>query len=197
MNFLAHFHLARPTDASRSGALLGDFVRGPRESLLESYPEDLVDGIMLHREIDAFTDRHPVFLKAKMLLAPERRRFAGIIIDVFFDHFLAQTWSHYSDESLAGFIDNIYQILDRRSSWMTPELREIIPRMKTENWLGTYGTIEGLALTFRRISTRRDFLKPLIGSEDDLTNHYHSLGKAFRQFYPEAREFARTLDRCP
>ena len=194
MNFLAHFHLAHPSDASRTGALLGDFIRGPRESLLETYPGDLVDGIMLHREIDAFTDSHPVFLKAKMLLAPQRRRFAGIIIDVFFDHFLAQNWADYSSQSLPEFIKDIYEVLERQNHWMTPELSRIIPRMQSENWLGTYGTIEGLALTFRRISRRRDFLEVLIGSEEDLTNHCHSMGKAFRKFYPEALAFARTLD---
>lgn len=194
MNFLAHFHLARPSDASRTGALLGDFIRGPREALLETYPEDLVDGIMLHREIDAFTDSHPVFLKTKMLLAPQRRRFAGIIIDVFFDHFLAQNWADYSDQPLPGFIQDIYEILERRNKWMTPKLNELIPRMKSENWLGTYGTIDGLAITFRRISRRREFLKVLIGAEEDLTAHYHSMGRAFRDFYPEALEFARSLD---
>jgi len=77
---------------------------------------------------------------------------------------------------------------------MTPELREIISRMRSEDWLGTYGTIEGFALTFRRIRNRRDFLKIFVGSEEDLTNNYHSTGKAFQAFYPETLEFARFQD---
>ena len=172
--------------------MLGDFVRGTRDDLSARFPPDLVEGILLHRAIDYFTDQHPVFLRSKLLLAPERRRFAGIIIDVLFDHFLAQNWSQYSRIPLPEFIDEMYALLDRNSAWMTPELREIIPRMRSENWLGTYGTIEGLALTFRRISRRRAFLAPIIGAEDDLTAHYHSFGKAFREFYPDALVFSET-----
>lgn len=191
LNFLAHFHLAHPTDASRVGGLLGDFARGTPENLLTRFPKELVDGIMLHRVIDRFTDTHPVFLRSKNLLHPTRRRFAGIIIDIFFDHFLAQLWSDYSKIPLPGFIEEIHDTLDRRKDWLTPELLELVPRMKTENWLGTYGTIPGLALTFRRVSQRRDFLAPLSGAEKDLTDHYQSFGRAFREFYPEVISFAK------
>lgn len=191
MNFLAHFHLAHATDASRVGALLGDFARGTPESLLSQFPKEVVQGIMLHRVIDRFTDSHPVFLRSKALLHPTRRRFAGIIIDIFFDHFLAQLWADYAEIPLPRFIQEIHDTLDRRADWLTPELLEVVPRMKDENWLGTYGTIPGLALTFRRVSQRRPFLAPLAGAEADLTDHYQSFGRAFREFYPEVILFAR------
>lgn len=191
MNFLAHFHLAQATDASRVGALLGDFVRGTPESLLQSHPRELVDGIVLHRAIDRFTDQHPVFLESKRLLDPSRRRFAGIIIDIFFDHFLTQLWSDYNRRSLRRFIAEIHETLDRRSAWLTPEVAAIIARMKKENWLGTYGTIPGLALTFARVSQRRPFLAPLRGAEEDLITHYQSFTNAFRAFYPEVMTFAQ------
>lgn len=192
MNFLAHFHLARPTDPSRVGALLADFVRGTQNSLLERYPADLVEGIMLHRTIDSFTDRHPVFLECKAYLAPERRRFAGIIIDVFFDHFLTQQWQEFSTQPLPAFISETYGILDRNHQWLTPDLQSNLPRMKSENWLDSYGTLEGLALTFRRISRRRDFLAPLVGSEEDLISNYSSFEQGFRSFYPELIEHTRS-----
>ncbi len=191
MNFLAHFHLAHATDASRVGALLGDFARGTPESLRERFPEDIVQGIILHRAIDRFTDSHPVFLKSKQFLSPPRRRFAGIIIDIYFDHFLAHAWADFAEGSLKDFITEIYQLLIRRRDWLTPELRVIVERMEKEDWLGTYGTIPGLALTFQRMSQRRDFLAPLIGSEEDLVAHYHSFSKAFREFYPAILTYAR------
>ena len=191
MNFLAHFHLAENTDASRVGALLGDFVRGTPESLRAQFPDEVIDGIMLHRAVDQFTDSHASFLDAKKFLSPERRRFAGIIIDIFFDHFLARHWQEYSDGPLNLFISEVYRTLDRRTDWLTPELEALAPRMQAENWLGTYGAIDGLALTFRRVSSRRKFLSPLVGAEEDLTSHYHSFSKAFHIFYPQVMEFAK------
>ena len=190
MNFLAHFHLAHPTDASRVGGILGDFARGTPENLRTRFPKEVVDGIMLHRVIDRFTDSHSVFLESKKFLHPNRRRFAGIVIDIFFDHFLAQLWSDYSQTPLPEFIEEIHSLLERRQEWLTPELVEVIPRMKNENWLGNYGTISGLALTFQRVSQRRPFLAPLAGAEEDLTDHYQSFGRAFREFYPEVLSFA-------
>ena len=190
MNFLAHFHLAQATDGSRVGALLGDFVRGTPESLRTRLPSELVDGIVLHRAIDRFTDTHEIFLRTKKLLSPPRRRFAGIIIDIFFDHFLAHMWSDYSKIPLRQFITEIHNTLKRRDEWLTPEISSVIGRMKQENWLGTYGTIPGLALTFQRVSERRTFLAPLVGAEDDLTSHYQSFTNAFRSFYPEVMSFA-------
>ncbi|MGJ8695146.1 MAG: ACP phosphodiesterase [Verrucomicrobiaceae bacterium] len=195
MNFLAHFALAQPTDASRVGALLGDFVRGHPSSLTGQYPPEVIEGIMLHRAIDRFTDDHPVFLKAKDLLSPKRRRFAGIIIDIFFDHFLAIHWEDFEKGNLPRFISELYDTLERRHDWLTPELHEIVPRMKDENWLQCYGTIEGLKLTFERISKRRSWLKPLVGAETDLIDHYQSFDRAFHTFYPEVRQYATTWER--
>lgn len=172
------------------GALLGDFVRGTPESLVERLPKDLIEGIMLHRAIDRFTDHHEIFLEKKKLLSPERTRFAGMIIDVFFDHFLTKYWDDFGTGDLKEFIDGLYQLLMDRSEWLTDELREIVPRMKDENWLLAYGSLDSLALTFRRISRRRDFLTPLIGAEKDLEAHYGEFEAAFLKFYPELLEFA-------
>jgi acyl carrier protein phosphodiesterase len=190
LNFLAHFHLAQPTDGSRVGALLGDFVRGTPESLRTHLPSELVDGIVLHRVIDRFTDSHEEFLRTKKFLSPPRRRFAGIIVDIFFDHFLSQMWSDYSNIPLRQFIAEIHETLERRNGWLPPEVGAIIRRMREEHWLGTYGTIPGLALTFRKVSQRRSFLAPLVGAEDDLTSHYQSFTNAFRSFYPDVISFA-------
>lgn len=99
-------------------------------------------------------------------------------------------WSDYSKIPLRQFITEIHNTLKRRDEWLTPEVSSVIGRMKQENWLGTYGTIPGLALTFQRVSERRTFLVPLVGAEDDLTSHYQSFTNAFRSFYPEVMSFA-------
>jgi len=191
LNFLAHFHLAERTDASQVGALLGDFVTGTPESLADRFPAELIEGIMLHRAIDRFTDDHAIFLEVKKLLTEKRRRFAGIVIDIFFDHFLALHWHEFGEGSLEEFIEGRYRLLEKHEDWLTPELREILPRMRNENWLSAYEDKAGLALTFRRIRGRRDWLGPIVGAEEDLFSHYEEFERAFRKFYPEAVEFAK------
>lgn len=191
MNFLAHFHLARPTDASRVGALLGDFVRGPAEVLLEQWPTDLVEGIMLHRRIDQFTDSHPVFRRCKSFLHPSRRRFSGIVIDLFFDHLLSRKWAQFSELALPDFITLIHDAFDRRQAWLPPEVAPVVGRMKSQNWLATYQSLPGLALTLQRVSQRRPFLAIIDGAEDDLTRHHDAFEEAFDEFYPALVTFAR------
>lgn len=171
---------------------MGDFVRGTPQSLRENYPDPLVAGIMLHRSIDRFTDDHPLFLESKKFLHPDRRRFAGIIIDIFFDHFLSLSWGKYNETSLADFIEETHTILARRAAWLTPELATVCQKMAKQNWLTSYQTISGLALTFERVKTRRDFLAPLAGAEQDLSQHYSEFEKHFHQFYPELSSFAQS-----
>ncbi|MGC6427315.1 MAG: ACP phosphodiesterase [Akkermansiaceae bacterium] len=191
MNFLAHFLLAEPTDASRVGALLSDFVRGTPESLSGKFPDEVIEGIILHRRIDSLTDGHPVFLKCKQWLRKDRRKFSGIIVDLFFDHFLTKYWDRFGDGDLSDYIDHLYTLLERRSAWLTDELRQVTPRMKREDWLRSYSDIEGLRLTFRRVSQRRDFLTPIVGSEEDLDDHYDDFEKAFLCFYPDLQSALR------
>ena len=197
MNFLAHFHLAEPTDASRVGNLLGDFVKGTPDSLTDDFPAEVIRGIRMHRAMDRFTDGHAAFHEAKKLLAPKRRRFAGVVIDIFFDHFLALQWGKYSPQPLIEFISETYTILENHQDWLTPPLREILPRMKNEDWLGSYSTPDGIALTLRRVSQRRPRLDPIADCHLDFREHYDAFGKAFDHFYPEALAYAKIWDQNP
>lgn len=193
MNFLAHLHLAAPTDASRIGNLLGDFAKGTPDSLRERLPAEVVRGIVMHRSLDVFTDRHPAFRRARDLLSPERRRFAGVVIDVVFDHFLAVQWESFAPQPLDLFIAEIHAALDRHPEWLGPELTRILPRMKNENWLHSYGSLEGLDCTFRRISRRSPRTGPIAGSAADLADHYATFERFFRDFYPDAQAEARRI----
>lgn len=193
VNYLAHLYLAGPTDASRIGNLLGDFVKGTPESLVGQYPAEVIDGIMMHRHLDRFTDEHEAFLKARSLLARERRRFAGIVVDIFFDHFLTQHWEKFSEQPLPEFIEEMYTTLERHPEWLSPELARVMPRIREENWLHSYGTIEGLALTLERISHRSPRTAPIRESTDDLVANYQSFDRAFHEFFRAARGYAATL----
>ena len=108
MNFLAHLHLGGERPGQLLGSLYGDFVKGP---LQDRWPTDIEAGIRLHRQIDVFTDSHPVVLQAKQRFPRERRRYAGILVDLFFDHCLAAHWHDYASEPLHDFTARVYQVL--------------------------------------------------------------------------------------
>ena len=193
MNYLAHLYLAGPTDASRIGNLLGDFVKGTPASLEGDYPVEVIAGIVMHRKLDRFTDRHEQFLRARSLLAPERRRFAGIVVDIFFDHFLSRHWHEYSVQPLPLFIEAVHASLQRHPDWLSPKLAAVAPRLRSENWLHRYGSPEGITRTLERVARRSPRIAPIKDSIEDLLGKYNTFEETFLRFFPDARAFAATL----
>jgi acyl carrier protein phosphodiesterase len=116
MNYLAHIYLARHSHDAMLGALLGDFVKMDGASL---YPNAIAQEIILHRKIDTYTDQHPVIQHARSLFEPNRRRYAGIALDIFYDHVLAKHWQRYSDSDLDHFIQEFYKALQTRTTFFT------------------------------------------------------------------------------
>ncbi len=151
MNFLAHLHLSEPTPASFVGNLLPDLTTGPIDRDL--HPEVLA-GIITHRRVDAFTDAHPVFARTRARLTPLAGRFSGILADLFYDHVLARYWHRYHHVPLATFIDQAHQALSARPDLMPTEMRPVIHRMISQNWLRCYDTDAGLTTIVGMMSTR-------------------------------------------
>lgn len=191
MNYLAHLLLADDNDASRVGNLLGDFTRGPISELEKQFPSEVVRGIRMHRAVDRYTDDHPLFKQAKQLLAPERRRFAGIIVDVFFDHFLCLHWQNFSTTSLKDFIADAYHALETHPEWHAGRLKEAFPYMKNEDWLARYMSVEGIGATLRRISKRSPRLGAIANGAEDLEKNYEAFDQIFSNFMPELIQFVR------
>lgn len=193
MNFLAHLALAGPSDISRIGNLLGDFEKGTPASLRERLPEEIVAGILMHRQIDAYTDSHPLFKEARNLLAPSRRRFAGIVVDIFFDHFLTIHWNRYHPGTLSAFIAEVYAAFDAHPHLLGKQLGPLIPRIREENWLASYRTEAGLALTLQRVSSRSPRLSPLVDSMTDFSENREEFEECFLAFYPQIRAKSASL----
>ncbi|MDP0489597.1 MAG: ACP phosphodiesterase [Verrucomicrobiota bacterium JB023] len=193
MNFLAHLALAGPEDASRIGNLLGDFEKGTAAHLALRFPPEVVKGIIMHRHLDAFTDSHPAFVAARQLLKPERRRFGGILVDIFFDHFLALHWAKFHPGTVPAFIEEIHEVFDRHPNWLGDHLGPLMPRFKGENWLASYATPEGLEKTLERVSYRSPRLAPLAFAVPDLLASFDEFRRLFMEFYPDARCRARQL----
>jgi len=189
LNYLAHLLLADDTDASRIGNLLGDFTRGPIEELAKIYPAELVRGIKMHRAVDRFTDSHTSFQQARLLLVPERRRFAGIIVDIFYDHYLCLHWDQFSKIPLKDFIKEIYHALDDHPEWHAGRLAEAFPMMRSENWLLNYSSVEGIGVTLDRVSQRSPRIGKIAGGVEDLRKNYKSFEKNFHTFMPDLLDF--------
>ncbi len=187
MNYLAHLYLASHSDEAMLGALLGDFVK-PHSG--QRFSPDTETEIITHRKIDAFTDGHPIVLAAKGLFEGPSRRYAGILLDVFYDHLLAQRWADYSALPLDDFIQRFYGALARQADILPANLARMAPYMIEQDWLGSYREYEGVEIAVRRISTRlsrngeqmRDGLA-------DLKSNYAELARDFDVFFPQLIAF--------
>lgn len=176
MNYLGHLLLAAHSDAALLGAFLGDFVKGPLPTDLDP---DVALEIAVHRRIDAATDAHPDVRAGASLFAPERRRFAGIALDMFHDHVLARDWSRYGDGPLSRFTQRVYAVLNARAGQLPERARYTAQRMAAQDWLGSYVQFAAIAQALNRISQRLSRKGALLADCIlDLQQHYTRLADA-------------------
>ena len=185
MNYLAHLHLGGDAPAELLGSLYGDFVKGP---LAGQWPADIEAAIRLHRRIDVFTDSHPLQAQARARFALGRRRYSGILLDVFFDHCLALNWADYASEPLSRFTGRVYQVLAAEPR-LPERLAHIAPRMAAQDWLGSYREFAVLEQVVAGIDRRLSRPDLLAGGAAELERLYQPLLEDFRQFYPELQAF--------
>jgi acyl carrier protein phosphodiesterase len=196
MNYLAHLFLAEDTAESLIGNLLGDFVKGSLESHKERYSESILKGIETHRKADSFTDTHCIFRRSKHRLSKIHRHFTGVIIDIFYDHFLAKNWQLFSDMSLEDFASKVYQILEINRHILPGKLNKNLPIMISENWLVLYKSLEGIELTLQRLSGRIKRENNLLLAQDELKLNYDELEADFLAFFSEIISYIKpkTMD---
>jgi acyl carrier protein phosphodiesterase len=193
MNYLAHLYLSEQTEDAWLGSLLGDFVKGPLD---ERYNEAITRAIALHRKIDTFTDAHPVVLQSKARISPPRRRYAGIMVDMFYDHFLAKNWREFHGEPLGGFTAKIYSMLARQHAILPERLQRMAPFMAQGDWLGSYAEVRSIHTALDRMGQRLTRENRLLNSAEELVEHYAGLEADFRAFLPQVREFAKSHHRA-
>lgn len=190
MNYLAHLFLADSTPESIIGNLLGDFLQGISQ---EQYSIAIQQGIELHRKVDAYTDSHPTFKEAKQLISVSRRRFAGILVDIFYDHFLARNWQNYSSITLDNFSQKVYAILSQHQVILPDRLQRALPHMIQQDWLNKYQYISGIELTLNRMACRVNRQGEILASGiEELTAHYQELDRSFQSFFPELVRYVKT-----
>ena len=193
MNYLAHLHLGGQRPGQLLGSLDGDFVKG---RLQGQFPAEIEDAITLHRQIDVFTDRHGLVDIALSRFSLTRRRYAGIVLDVFFDHCLARDWALYADSSLPVFTADVYRVLAAEPQ-LPERLARIAPYMAADDWLGSYREFAVLDQVLRGISRRLSRPEELAAAMQELERLYEPLSEDFRLFYPELQRFAAQHLRTP
>lgn len=202
MNWLAHLYLARHDDAAMLGALLGDFVFG--RSGLERFGAIEHDEILLHRRIDRFTDTHPEVTALRTRFADGRRRYAGIALDVYFDHLLARDWRRWTAAdgeaaaSLDAFTARAYAVLQRRAAALPARLQAILPAMSAHDWLGSYRHRENVDRAVARIATRLSRNgDALVACLDDLHRIEDEAEATFERFFPALIEHVASARATP
>lgn len=187
MNFLAHAYLSGTNRKILVGNLIGDFIKG--KEALKKYDELVVRGIELHRAIDEFTDTHAVVKESKDRLRPKYRHYSGVIVDVFYDHFLAANWGLFHTAPLKDFATETYQTLSATSSSLPSTFQRMLPHMIAGNWLLNYQRIEGIHRALSGMAGRTPYTSKMEQASADLREHYGEFENEFRRFFPELRAY--------
>lgn len=182
MNYLAHLYFAKPTGASCFGNLLGDFQKGVDVKML---PNAVQQGLKTHIQVDKFTDSHAITRAAKQLFSPSRRRFAGIAIDVLYDHFLIKYWDSFHTTPLHQFKRSRFALLQDSLGVMPTNMQRVVTAMTTHDWFATYESVSGVGLALDNIARRIRFANQFTGSEADINKHYQELESGFNTFFPQ------------
>ena len=190
MNYLAHTVLAQPNMLSITGNLLGDFCKGI--DLLTLNPK-LHAGVLNHRAVDHFTDHHPLVKQAKDCFSPQRRRFAGIALDVLFDHFLILHWQRYFTMPFSQYKTNLYQQLADADALMPAAMQYTMRKLRQQDWLAQYAIPDKVYQALDNIAARIRFTHQFYDTRQDISKHYDSLQQTFLQFFPELQQHIRQL----
>lgn len=191
MNYFAHLVLSQPTLESTVGNLLGDFARGIDQSALDPA---VLAGLNNHRAVDRFTDNHIRATRIKQSFSPTRRRFAGIALDVYFDHLLMNQWHQFDARNLDDVISEFYARIERGRGLMPGnEMRRVTERMITNDWFGSYREIDSVAGALDRIAMRIRFPNRFDNIIDDIRQNEDLILELFIEFFPLLRAHVRSL----
>lgn len=191
MNFLAHILLSGENEGVMMGNYVGDFIKGRlSKEKTANWNPDYVVGLKLHRFIDSFTDTHPEVSEAKDVAAVTQGKLAGIVMDIYFDYFLAKNFEHYYKEPLFIYAHRMYSVIERNQHLIPETMVPMVRSMIRQDWLNTYATLDGIDTTFKRLSRRAEFLVPISAAVSDLRANEAFYYTKFLSFFPELRRQA-------
>nr|WP_321227908.1 ACP phosphodiesterase [uncultured Psychroserpens sp.] len=186
MNFLAHIFLSNNDNQITIGNFIADGIRGKR---YKKYPIEIQKGILLHRQIDTFTDAHPTVRLSTKRLHENYGHYSGVIVDILYDHFLAKNWSHYSDIPLPEYIESFYDLLEDNFETLPVRIQKMMPHMIADNWLLSYAEIEGIQKVLDGMNRRTKNISGMNTATVELQEFYVEFEEEFTSFFEELRAF--------
>ncbi|MGJ8684288.1 MAG: ACP phosphodiesterase [Nonlabens sp.] len=182
MNYLAHIYLSGNDTELRIGNFIADSVRGKDFSM---FPERIAQGIILHRHIDTFTDSHPTVKLSKDLIRSEYGHWSSVIVDIYYDHFLAAYWSDFHDEPLDSYVQQFYADLKNYYGVLPEKVQNFLPYMVDQNWLNSYATVEGISRIFHQMNHRTRNRSKMNFAPIELEKYYNEMERHFRDFFED------------
>lgn len=184
MNFLAHIYLSGENELLTIGNFAADGIRG---KVFTNYPKAMQAGIVLHRFIDSYTDAHFVFRQSTKRLHKAYGHYSGVIVDIFYDHFLAKNWNDYSDQPLDEYIQDFYKSLNRNFEILPPRFKKLTPFMIEDNWLLSYATVEGIQKVLSGMNRRTNGRSKMNEATKELIEYYEAFENDFTQFFKDLK----------
>jgi len=188
LNFLAHIFLSGDTEEVMIGNFIGDAIKGNNYN---SYSENIKKGILLHRKIDSFTDTHPLVIKSIKRLRTNYGKYAGIVIDIFYDHFLSVNWSVFSQTERKIFINNTYQTIVSYNYILPDKVKRFLPYMIQNNWLESYIEISSIKNVLNGMTRHTSLPNKTDFAMQILKNNYELFEIEFNAFFSEIIEYAK------
>lgn len=182
MNFLGHIFLSGEEKEILLGNFITDHVKGKQQ---HEYSPGVMKGIQLHRSIDHYTDHHPIVLQGVKRLNGDYGRYASVIIDMYYDHFLSLHWNQYHPEPIIPYTERIYATLLSYAEILPARTQHMLSYMIRDNWLASYAQMEGLEKALGGMSRRARFESGMESAAAFLLNHYETYRDEFSQFMPE------------
>lgn len=188
MNFLAHIYLSFNNDEITLGNFIADSIRANKYKHL---PETVQKGILLHRAIDTFTDAHPTVRMSTKRLHKNYSHYSGVIVDIFYDHFLAKNWNNYSETPLDTYVDQFYDLLEDNYEILPDGIKHMMPYMIADNWIFNYSKMGGISRVLNGINRRTKNKSKMNFAILDLEEHYEAFEAEFVSFFEELIVFSK------
>ncbi len=181
MNYLAHIYLSGTNEEILVGNFIGDYVKGFE---LGRFNELVRKGIMLHRHIDSFTDTNIIVKRSKTRILEKYHKYAGIIVDILYDHFLVTNWPSYSSVPIDEFVHNVHSTLTRHVEMLPEGVKLFLPSFINNNWIQKYSTIEGIEDVLHKMSARTTLPEETDYAIRVLREEYYKFDSEFSAFFP-------------